>query len=105
MSSVRTTVATDGSCLRNPGPGGWAWVTEDGREGSGGTADMTTNNVMELRAVREALSAFPASTPLLLQVDSEYVMKTFTVWLDGWKARGWRTADKKPVKNRRRSSR
>lgn len=99
MSSERTTVATDGSCLGNPGPGGWAWATADGRQAAGGLAD-TTNNVMELRAVREALAAFPASTPLLLQVDSQYVIKTFTEWIEGWKARGWRTSDKKPVKNR-----
>jgi ribonuclease HI len=99
VSSDRTTVATDGSCLGNPGPGGWAWATADGRQDSGGVAN-TTNNVMELRALREALAAFPASTPLLLQVDSQYVIKTFTEWIEGWKARGWRTSDKRPVKNR-----
>jgi ribonuclease HI len=91
-------VATDGSCLGNPGPGGWAWATEDGRWGAG-SHPATTNNLMELRAVYEALRAFPPDAALLIQVDSEYVMKTFTVWIEGWKARGWKTADRKPVRN------
>ncbi len=97
--SERVVLATDGSCLRNPGPGGWAWATEDGRQGSGGHAD-TTNNLMELRAVYEALGAFPSDTPLLIQADSMYVINIFTRWLSGWQAKGWKTAAKKPVLNR-----
>ena len=97
--SDRVVLATDGSCLRNPGPGGWAWATEDGRQGSGGHAD-TTNNLMELRAVYEALGAFPSDTPLLIQADSMYVINIFTRWLTGWQAKGWKTAAKKPVLNR-----
>lgn len=97
--SERVALATDGSCLRNPGPGGWAWATEDGRQGSGGHAD-TTNNLMELRAVYEALGAFPSDTPLLIQADSMYVINIFTRWLSGWRAKGWKTAAKKPVLNR-----
>jgi ribonuclease HI len=97
--SERVVLATDGSCLRNPGPGGWAWATEDGRQGSGGHAD-TTNNLMELRAVYEALGAFPSDTPLLIQADSMYVINIFTRWLSGWRAKGWKTAAKKPVLNR-----
>jgi len=95
----RTVVATDGSCLTNPGPGGWAWACEDGRNGSGGHAG-TTNNLMELRAVYELLGAFAPATPLLIQADSMYVINIFTRWLPGWRARGWLTAAKKPVLNR-----
>lgn len=99
MEIVRTVIATDGSCLGNPGPGGWAWATGDGRWAAGGQPD-TTNNLMELRAVYEALNAFPPAERLLLQVDSEYVIKVFTEWIEGWKANGWRTAGGEPVKNR-----
>ncbi len=99
MPKQRTVVATDGSCLGNPGPGGWAWATPDGPRGSGGHAE-TTNNLMELRAVYEALGAFDPDTPLLIQADSMYVINIFTRWLSGWQAKGWRTASKKPVMNR-----
>jgi ribonuclease HI len=92
-------VATDGSCLSNPGPGGWAWASADGRQGSGGHAG-TTNNLMELRAVYELLGAYPADVPLLIQADSMYVINIFTHWLAGWQAKGWKTASKKPVSNR-----
>lgn len=95
----RIVVATDGSCLGNPGPGGWAWASEDGRTGSGGHAG-TTNNLMELRALYEALRAHDPSVPLLIQADSMYVINVFTEWLPGWIAKGWRTASKKPVQNR-----
>jgi ribonuclease HI len=84
----RTIAATDGSCLGNPGPGGWAWVTGDGRQGWGSTAH-TTNNVMELRAVADLLLVTPGET-LLIQTDSEYVLKTFTERLDRWLATGRR---------------
>lgn len=99
MNSRRVVVATDGSCLGNPGPGGWAWASEDGLCGSGGHAG-TTNNLMELRAVYEVLGAYPKSVPLLIQADSMYVINIFTAWLPGWIARGWKTSDKKPVQNR-----
>lgn len=99
MEPERAVVATDGSCLTNPGPGGWAWACEDGRHGSGGHAG-TTNNLMELRAVYEMLGAFPPATPLLIQADSMYVINIFTRWLPSWRARGWLTAAKKPVLNR-----
>jgi ribonuclease HI len=99
VSEQRVIVATDGSCLGNPGPGGWAWAGEDGRQDSGGHA-VTTNNLMELRAVYEVLGAHPASTPLLIQADSQYVINIFTRWIRGWMARGWLTADRKPVANR-----
>lgn len=99
MPAPRTIVATDGSCLGNPGPGGWAWACEDGRSASGGHAG-TTNNLMELRAVYEALIAHDTSAALLIQADSMYVINIFTQWLPSWRAAGWRTAAKKPVQNR-----
>lgn len=99
VTRPRTVVATDGSCLGNPGPGGWAWASADGRSGSGGHAG-TTNNLMELRAVYEALRAHDRKEPLLIQADSMYAINVFTEWLPGWIARGWRTASKKPVHNR-----
>ncbi len=97
--SERIVVATDGSCLANPGPGGWAWACTDGRHDSGGHA-ATTNNLMELRAVYEMLGAHDRSAPLLIQADSMYVINIFTRWLPGWRAKGWLTAAKKPVLNR-----
>jgi len=97
--SIRvTTAATDGSSLGNPGPSGWAWVTEDGREGFAG-ARRSTNNRMELRAVLELLLAIDPSMPLIVQTDSAYVVGVFTEWLPGWRARGMRTASNKPVEN------
>ena len=99
MGADRVVVATDGSCLLNPGPGGWAWAAEDGRCDSGGH-DGTTNNLMELRAVYEVLGAHSPEVPLLIQADSMYVINIFTRWLGGWVAKGWQTSAKKPVLNR-----
>lgn len=90
--------ATDGSALGNPGPGGWAWVTDDGREGSSG-ARHSTNNRMELRAVLELLAATEPVEPLVIQTDSQYVANIFTKWLAGWRKKGMRTASGKPVEN------
>ncbi len=95
----RTVIATDGSCLGNPGNGGWAWVAEDGRRASGGHT-ATTNNLMELRAVYEALSAHPSEVPLLIQADSMYVINIFTKWLPGWISKGWKTSGNRTVANR-----
>jgi ribonuclease HI len=94
----RLTVAADGSCLGNPGPGGWACATSPQTWRAGGHPG-TTNNLMELRAVFEALSAIPAERPLLIETDSQYVIRAFTQWLEGWKRNGWRTSAKKPVAN------
>lgn len=91
-------VATDGACPGNPGPGGWAWVTADGRFDSGGEPAPSTNNRMELTAVREALAAHP-ELDVTVQTDSKIIVDTFTDWLDGWKARGMRKANGKPVAN------
>ncbi|NBX26583.1 MAG: ribonuclease HI, partial [Planctomycetes bacterium] len=94
---------TDGACSGNPGPGGWAFVLRGpgiagDLERSGGEP-ATTNNRMEMLAVIQGLEAIPGSGEVRLVSDSEYVVKGLNEWLDGWKARGWRTAAKKPVKN------
>ena len=97
----QVTIYTDGACKGNPGPGGWgAWLVsgEHQRELWGGEA-QTTNNRMELTAVIEALAALKARSEVILHLDSEYVRQGITAWIHQWKARGWLTADRKPVKN------
>ena len=99
--SERATIYTDGACSGNPGPGGWgALLIYNGREKelSGGEA-LTTNNRMELTAAIMALEALSRPCTVDLFTDSQYVRDGITKWLRNWKARGWRTADKKPVKN------
>jgi len=99
--SDRVVVYTDGACKGNPGPGGWGALLRRGDEETelfGGEA-QTTNNRMELTAVIEALSALAAGSRVALYTDSEYVRNGITSWIHNWKLRGWRTADKKPVKN------
>ena len=94
---------TDGACSGNPGPGGWAYLLK--HPGSGKTLEAsgaeaeTTNNRMELMAVIEGISALTKRSRIELHADSEYVVKGLREWLPGWKAKGWRTAGKKPVKN------
>lgn len=93
---------TDGACLDNPGPGGWAAVLKwngHERELSGGMA-QTTNNQMELTAVIKGLGALERPVVLQIITDSKYVMQGATQWMNGWKRNGWRTAAKKPVANR-----
>ena len=99
--SDHVVVYTDGACKGNPGPGGWgAWLRwgDHERELFGGDAS-TTNNRMELTAVIEALSALRRRCTVTIHTDSEYVRKGITEWIGNWKARGWKTADRKPVKN------
>jgi ribonuclease HI len=106
-------IFTDGACKGNPGPGGWgAWMIAGGmdawiaagrpdaktKELCGGEPD-TTNNRMELQAVIEALNALKRPCELIVHTDSQYVHKGISEWLAGWKARGWKTASKAPVKN------
>jgi ribonuclease HI len=92
-------VYTDGSCLGNPGPGGWAWAVPDGQHASGGEA-RTTNQRMEVTAVLEALRSLPAE-PITVMSDSTYVVKCFQDrWWEGWIRRGWRNTAGKPVANR-----
>ncbi len=94
-------IYTDGACRGNPGPGGWAAVLTGGggeRVLQGAETD-TTNNRMELTAAIMALRELPVESGATLHTDSEYVMKGINEWLPAWKARGWKTAAKKPVKN------
>lgn len=94
-------IYTDGACKGNPGPGGWgAWISYDGHEKElfGGEL-LTTNNRMELTAVICALEALNQSCHARVYTDSVYVQKGISEWIMGWKARNWRTSDKKPVKN------
>ena len=98
-------IYADGACKGNPGPGGWgAWLKFEQnaqlseKELCGGEA-LTTNNRMELTAVICALQALTRACEVKVYTDSVYVQKGMTEWMTGWKARGWRTADKKPVKN------
>lgn len=94
-------IFTDGACSGNPGPGGWGAVLRYGdaeKELSGGEA-LTTNNRMELLAAISALNALKAACDIDLYTDSKYVMDGISKWIHGWKRNGWRTADKKPVKN------
>jgi ribonuclease HI len=95
------TIYTDGACKGNPGPGGWgAWMSmnEHEKELFGGEP-LTTNNRMELTAVIEALTTLKRSCDVIVYTDSQYVRQGITEWIHGWKTRGWKTADKKPVKN------
>ncbi len=94
-------VHTDGACKGNPGPGGWGAILQAGgktKELCGGEP-VTTNNRMELMAAIMALEALTRPCQVELHTDSKYVMTGITEWIHGWKARGWKTADKKPVKN------
>ena len=95
-------IHTDGACRGNPGPGGWGAVLQAGggheKELWGGEA-LTTNNRMELMAAIQALEALTRPCRVDLHTDSKYVMQGITEWIRGWKARGWKTADKRPVKN------
>ena len=92
---------TDGACSGNPGPGGWGAILRYGeheKELSGGAHD-TTNNRMELMAAIVALEALKEHCEVILSTDSQYVRQGITQWIHNWKKRGWKTADKKPVKN------
>ena len=94
-------IYSDGACSGNPGPGGWGAVMISGtprKEISGGEPG-TTNNRMELMAAIQALEALKKPCKVELHTDSQYVMKGISEWIHGWKRRGWKTADNKPVKN------
>ena len=101
MSKAVVDIYTDGACSGNPGPGGWGALLRLGdheKEMFGGEPD-TTNNRMELTAVIEGLRALKRPCEVDLYLDSQYVRQGITEWIAGWKARGWRTASKQPVKN------
>lgn len=94
-------VYTDGACKGNPGPGGWGvWMVAGAHEKEmwGGEAN-TTNNRMELTAVIQSLTVLKRRCKVVIYTDSQYVRKGITEWITGWKSRGWKTADNKPVKN------
>ena len=97
----RVEIATDGACKGNPGPGGWGVVIRMGareKELSGGEP-QTTNNRMEMMAAISGLNALTKPCRVTLSTDSRYVMDGLTKWIKGWQRNGWKTADKKPVKN------
>jgi len=101
MAPKRVEIFTDGACSGNPGPGGWGAILRYGdveKELSGGEKE-TTNNRMELMAAITALETLTRPMHVDLYTDSTYVRDGITKWIHGWKKRGWRTADKKPVKN------
>lgn len=101
MTKKHIKIYTDGACSGNPGAGGWGAILlygEHEKEISGGEPD-TTNNRMELMAVISALEILKSPCIVDLYSDSTYVLKGISEWLPAWKARGWKTADKKPVKN------
>ena len=94
-------MATDGACKGNPGPGGWGVVIRSGEKEKllSGGEKLTTNNRMELTAAIKGLEALKRPCHVILSTDSRYVMDGLTKWIHGWMKNGWRTADKKPVKN------
>ena len=95
-------IFTDGACKGNPGPGGWGAILKYGdheKELNGYSPD-TTNNIMELTAVIEALKSLTSPCKIILTTDSNYVKNGITEWIHGWKKKGWKTANKKPVKNK-----
>ena len=94
-------IYTDGACRGNPGPGGWGALIREGvaEKELSGAESATTNNRMELTAAIMALREVPAGSAVDLYTDSKYVMDGLNQWLPAWKLRGWKTADKKPVKN------
>jgi ribonuclease HI len=101
MSESKVVIHTDGACSGNPGPGGWGAILDYNgtrKELSGGEA-LTTNNRMELLGAINALEALKRPSMVEIHVDSNYVKDGITKWIHGWKQRGWKTADKKPVKN------
>lgn len=99
---MTVTIFTDGACSGNPGPGGWGCVVIDDNDHcyslSGGAA-ATTNNRMEMLAVIAALESLPYASTVVVHTDSKYVINGITMWVDGWIARGWRTASGQDVKN------
>jgi len=99
---MKVEIYTDGACSGNPGPGGWGAILRYGdheKELNGGESE-TTNNRMEMMAVIEALSALKKTCDIDIYTDSTYVKDGVTKWMDGWKAKEWKTASKKPVKNK-----
>jgi len=101
VAADKVEVFTDGACRGNPGPGGWGALLRYGEREKElyGSERETTNNRMELMAAIIALESLKRPCEVILTTDSQYVRKGITEWIAGWKRRGWKTADKKPVKN------
>jgi ribonuclease HI len=101
VTAPHVDIFTDGACSGNPGPGGWAAILRSGRHEReiSGSEPATTNNRMELMAAIRAFDALTKPSSVTIHTDSRYVMDGLTKWMRGWKANGWRTSDKKPVKN------
>jgi ribonuclease HI len=95
-------IFTDGACKGNPGPGGWGAILRyaNTEKELNGYAPETTNNIMELTAVIESLKALSRSCPIIITTDSNYVKDGITKWIHNWKQKGWKTAARKPVKNK-----
>ena len=95
-------IYTDGACRGNPGPGGWGAILEcDGyKKEINGSSQLTTNNIMELTAVIKSLELVKKTSNIVITTDSTYVKNGITEWIHNWKAKGWRTVNKKPVKNK-----
>jgi ribonuclease HI len=94
-------IFTDGACSGNPGPGGWAAILRSGAHEKeiSGAEPATTNNRMEMMAALKAFEALKQPSSVIIHTDSRYLMDGMMKWVSGWKANGWRTTDKKPVKN------
>ena len=101
MSKGKVIIHTDGACSGNPGPGGWGAILDYNgtRKEIYGGEPQSTNNRMELKAAIEALNVLKRACDVEMHVDSQYVKDGITKWIHGWKRNGWKTADKKPVKN------
>lgn len=100
-TQMKVIIYTDGACSKNPGVGGWGAVLLYGeaQKQISGKEEMTTNNRMELQAVIQALKILKRSCEVELYTDSKYVQQGISTWIHNWKKNGWRTADKKPIKN------
>ncbi len=101
MSRPTVHIYTDGACLGNPGPGGWAALLRSGKHEKElvGAASKTTNNRMELRAAINALNALNRPCEVIIHTDSQYLRQGITKWVHNWQRNGWMTTSKKPVKN------
>ena len=101
MSKPRVEIFTDGACSGNPGPGGWGAILRAGKHEKeiSGAERLTTNNRMEMTAAIRALQSLKEPCAVTIHTDSRYLMDGATHWMKKWKANGWRTSDKKPVKN------
>jgi len=97
---TKLVVATDGSALGNPGPGGWCWFVDPQNYEAGGEPGPVTNNQMELIALTRCLKAVGADTAVTIEVDSQYVLNAVTKWHHGWRRNGWKNSKGEPVANR-----